>query len=65
MTITTLPTYDINPTPSSEELKQAKELVEKGKEVAKLKSPQNGQEAWENLDQAIKDIREDFNRKNE
>lgn len=59
MTVTTLPKYYINTTSTDEELKQASYLVEKGKEVAKLKRPKNPQEAWENLDKAIKNIRED------
>jgi ribulose kinase len=60
MTLTTLPKYGINPPPTDEELKRAKELVKKGKIKAKLNRPKNAEEAWENMEKAINDIREDF-----
>ncbi len=60
MTVTTLPKYGTNPPPTDEELKRAKELIKKGKIKAKLNRAKNAQEAWENMEKAINDIREDF-----
>jgi hypothetical protein len=64
MEVTTSPKYGINPPPTEEELKKAKELVSKAKAKARLNPPKNSQEAWANLDQAIKEIRDDFMSKN-
>lgn len=65
MRVTTLPKFGINPPPTIDELKRAKELIKKGKIKAQLNRPKNDQEAWENMEKAINDIREDFLSKSE
>lgn len=49
MILTTVTKYSINPPPTEEELKKAKELVNKGKIQAKLNRAKNSQEAWKKL----------------
>lgn len=60
MSVSTYPKYSINPQPTEAELVKAREIIAEAKKKAKLNRPQNSQQAWENLESAIKEIREDF-----
>ena len=55
-----IPQSGVYPPPTEEELIKVKKIMEEAKKRAKLNPAKNAQEAWENLDKAIQEIRKDF-----
>ncbi len=60
MSVSTSQKYSINPQPTEAELIKVKEIIAEAKKRAKLNRAKSPQQAWENLENAIQEIREDF-----
>ncbi|MGI0482598.1 hypothetical protein ACN4EE_17665 [Geminocystis sp. CENA526] len=55
-----IPQSGIYPPPTEEESIKVKKIMAEAKKRAKLNPAKNAQEAWEKLDKAIQEIRQDF-----